>query len=189
MTTDFYQIFRYKFLLKEQEEEKAPPEEKEPSEVTNPESDLEKVLNNSKKVTYALVKLLSTYDNINEKSKNELRELINDIRCISYKPTTFRIILTNNNYFDIKYDPTPMQLKYPEDFKPMDMFYVTVLGKKYDLATASQYQQCIDYIQKIQRENPVLLKTAGEGEPGGPAGAGSEEAPPPPEIENPEEKK
>lgn len=186
MSTDFYQIFRYKFLLKEQEEQ-TPAEEAPSEKVTNTESDLEKVLNNSKKVTYALVKLLSTYDTVNDKAKDELREMINDIRCISYKPTTFRIILANNNYFDIKYDPTPMQLKYPEDFKPMDMFYVTVLGKKYDLATASQYQQCIDYIQKIQRENPVLIKTAGEGEPGGPAG-GSETTPPePPPSE--EEKK
>lgn len=166
MKPNYFYIFKNKVLLEAAEE--APQDPKISAE--DDSSDLDRVLNNSKKVNYTLVKLLTTYEEPNDKTKEELKNLITDIRCISYKPTTFRIILANGNFFDLKYDPTPSQLKYPSDYKPSDLFVANILGKHYNLSNKSEYEQCLDYIQKIQRENPILVKEPGEGETGGPAG-------------------
>lgn len=203
MRPNYYHTFKYKVTLAEQDEPApeeqtpaeapatdTPPEEAPPAEAE--ETDLEKILSKSRKVTYTLIKLLSTYDNVSQKAKEEIRNLVSDIRCISYKPTTFRVVLSNNNFFDLKYDPTPLQLKYVNDFKPSDLFYVNVLGKKYSLSNKSELEQALDYIQKIQKDNPIILKEPGEGEPGGPAGGAGAAAPAgqeAPAEKAPEEKK
>lgn len=174
MNINYFHIFRNKIILAEADE-------KEPVDQT-PETDLDKILNKSTKVTSALVRLLSTQEKITDKSKQEIKDLVTDLRCISYKPTTFRVILTNGNYFDLKYDPTPNQFKYEEDYNPYDGFTVSILGKKYSISIRSEYEQALDGIQKIQREKAIIVKEPGEGETEAPAGVDA-----PPDDETPED--
>ena len=91
MKPRFYEIFRNKVLL-----------EVEITKVEN-ESNLEKIIKKSPKVTNTLIKLLTTQEKKNEKSINQLREVVSDIKCIAYKPTTFRVVIPNGNFFDLKY--------------------------------------------------------------------------------------
>jgi hypothetical protein len=154
MKTNFYEIFRDKLA---EEEVKTP---------IYSESDLEKILDKpNNKVTKVLNYLMSGTDKFNEESKKRLREVISDLRCISYKPTTFRVVIPNGNFFDLKYDPTPLQLKYPEDFKAKDYFYVTVSGKKFDLANQSEIDSAIEYINILLRTSPVGKPPESEKEP------------------------
>ena len=175
MKPNYYQIFQYKLL--------------EAAEITpvETESNLEKILSKSPKVTSVLLKLLSSQSKKNDKSVEQIRDTVSDIRCISYKPTTFRVVIPNGNYFDIKYDPTPLELNYPEDFNPADSFQVLVSGKKYSIANKSEYEQAMDYINILLKTNPVTK----EPEPGEePAAAGGETPPegeaPPEETPEPE---
>lgn len=193
MSLNYFHIFKNKVILSEQEEDEdipdeltadtpSPDEPEAPAVEPKTETDLDKILGSSKKVTSALVKLLSTYDKVTDKSKEEIRELVSDIRCISYKPTTFRVILGNGNYFDLKYNPTPSQLKGIYKVEPSDLFFVTINGKKYDISSKSEYEQALDGIQKIQREKAVLVKEPGENEP---APAPAPETPEAPAEEEP----
>jgi hypothetical protein len=150
------------------------------------ESNLEKILDRSKKITSVLSDLLTSQKNFNEKSKNELREIVADIRFMSYRPTTFRIIFKNGNYFDLKYDPSPLQLKYPGDYEIKDSFLISVSGKKYNLANRSELEQALDYINVLLKTGPILkepepIQEPGEAPPETPPSP--EEAPPPPEGE------
>lgn len=186
MKPNYYYIFQNKLL-----------EAAEVTPVEN-ESNLDKILNKSPKVTSVLVKLLTSQKSKNTKSIEQIRSTVSDIRCISYKPTTFRVVIPNGNYFDLKYNPTPNELKYPEDFTPSDAFQVIVSGKKYDIANNSEYEQAIDYINNLLKTNPITKEPeAGEepapgAEPGGePPAEGPEggELPAPPEEETPEPEK
>ena len=181
MKPNYYQIFQYKLL--------------EAAEITHveTESNLEKILSKSPKVTSVLLKLLTSQNKKNDRAMEQIRSTVSDIRCISYKPTTFRVVIPNGNYFDLKYDPTPLELNYPEDFSPSDSFQVIVSGKKYNISNRSEYEQALDYINILLKTNPITK----EPEPGEePAAAGGEtppegEAPPegeenPPEEETPE---
>ncbi len=123
--------------------------------VVTQETDKDKILRNSKKVTSVLTKLLSSQKNGGDKSLSELQDLISDIKVISYKPTTFRIVVANSNYFDLIYDPAPMQVQYPEDYQDIDSFTVKVAGKKYKIGNNSQFEQALDALNKIMRENPI----------------------------------
>ena len=179
MKPNYYQIFQYKLL--------------EAAEITpvETESNLEKVLSKSPKVTNVLLKLLTTQKSKNEKALEQIRSTVSDIRCISYKPTTFRVVIPNGNYFDLKYDPTPLEVQYPEDFNPSDSFQVVVSGKKYNISNRSEYEQALDYINVLLKTNPITK----EPEPGEEPAAGetpAAEAPPegeapPPEGETPPE--
>ncbi len=189
MKPNFYHIFRTK--LYEQEIK---------TEVEN-ESTLEKILRKSKKVTAILANLLTSQKKFNEKAKDEIREIVSDIRFISYKPTTFRIVIKNGNFFDLKYDPVPLNIKYPEDFNVKDSFVIIVSGKKYNLANNSEMEQAIDYVNNLLKSKPVTKSEepapGGETPPeGGPEAGGEtppeggEETPTPPEEEEtPEEPK
>lgn len=186
MKPNFYHIFRTK--LYEQEIK---------TEVEN-ESTLEKILRKSKKVPSILTNLLTSQKKFNEKAKDEIREIVSDVRFISYKPTTFRIVIKNGNYFDLKYDPVPLNIRYPEDFDVKDSFVVLVSGKKYNLANNSEMEQALDYVNALLKSKPVTKSgeeetPAAENPEGGPE-AGSEtapeeETPTPPEEETPEEPK
>lgn len=176
MKPNFFQIFKYKVILNEAVED-----EPEKAEDSPEEKEVDKVLNKSKKVRKTLVKLLTSQESDNSKARKELGELISDIRCISYKPTTFRIILLNGNYLDLKYDPTPMQIKNPSEFTESDMFVVKILGKKFHLSNNSELQQCLDYIQQIQREKALAVPEPGENETGSPTSPDSAEEPTPEE--------
>ncbi len=147
MKINFYKTFKNRLL----EEEKV-------SAVDN-ESDMEKILKNSKKITYVLTKLLTTQNSYNEEAKAQIRDMVSDIKCISYKPTTFRIVISNSNFFDLKYDPTPLELKHPEDFEPSDSFVVIVSGKKYNIANRSEFEQCLDNINNVLKSNPITKST------------------------------
>ena len=160
MNPNYFYIFKNKVILSEVEGEEKPAEETPPT----PEKDLDKILNKSKKVSGVLVKMLSTQKELNDTAKQEIKDLLSDIRCISYKPTTFRAILANGNFFDIKYDPTPNQFKFQDDYQLYDGFVVTILGKKYNITNRSEFEQAIDSLQKIQREKAVIVKEPGEGE-------------------------
>lgn len=175
MKPRFYEIFRNKVLY-----------EVEITQVEN-ESNLEKIIKKSPKVTNTLIKLLTTQDKKNIKGVDQLREVVSDIRCISYKPTTFRVVIKNGNFFDLKYNPTPLELRYPEDFNPSDSFQVLVSGKKYNISNRSEYEQALDYINILLKTDPITKEPSPEEEPV-PA-AGGEEAPPEetaPEEETPE---
>lgn len=143
MKMNYYQIFKYKL----NEEEVVTPIENE--------SNLDKILEKPNKISKTLVTLLTTEKSLNDEAKNQLREVVSDIRCISYKPTAFRIVIPNGNYFDLKYDPTPLQVQYPEDFQPKDAFTVLVSGKKFHLANNSELDSALDYINILLKTSPV----------------------------------
>lgn len=177
MTPRFYEIFRNKRLA-----------EVEITKIEN-ESNLEKIIKKSPKVTNTLIKLLTTQEKKNEKSVNQLREVISDIRCIAYKPTTFRVVIPNGNFFDLKYNPSPLELEYPEDYKDGDFFQVIANGKKYDIVNRSEFEQALDQIN-ILLKNAAITKEPEPDEEPVPAEGGEEkpsgEEPPPPEEETPE---
>ncbi len=170
MKTNYLHIFRKKL----QEAEVVTPIESE--------STLDKVLNQSKKLPKVLTKLLTTEKSYNEEAKKQLREVISDIRCVSYNPTIFRVIVPTGNFFELKYDPTPIELNNPEDVEPQDSFTVTVLGKKYNIANRSEYLQCLDYISQILKTS-TITKEPEEETPG----AEDQEEPAPEEEQLPEE--
>ena len=180
MKPRFYEIFRKKVLW-----------EVEITKVEN-ESNLEKIIKKSPRVTNTLVKLLTTQEKKGKKAIEQLREVVSDIRCIGYKPTTFRVVIPNGNFFDLKYNPSPLELKYPEDFKDSDFFQVIANGKKYDIVNKSEYEQALDQISILLKNSPITKEPEPDEEPapaeGGeePKAGGEEEATPPPEEETPE---
>jgi hypothetical protein len=183
MKPRFYEIFRNKVLL-----------EVEITKVEN-ESNLEKIIKKSPKVTNTLIKLLTTQEKKSKKSVDQLREVVSDIRCIAYKPTTFRVVIPNGSFFDLKYNPSPLELNYPEDFKDSDFFQVIANGKKYDIVNRSEYEQALDQINILLKNKPITKEPEPEGGEGeAPPEGGDEtkeldtgEAPPEGEEAPPEE--
>jgi hypothetical protein len=182
MKLNYYEIFRSKIT---EEEVKTP--------IDN-ESNLDKILAKPNKISNTLVKLLTTQKNLNQESKDQLREVISDIKCMSYMPTTFRIVIPNGNFFDLKYDPTPLELNYPEDFKPKDLFTVIASGKKFNIANNSEMADALKYINDLLQTKPVG-KAAEPGDeapktgPEAPVEEPDAEAPPEEEEAPPEEEK
>ena len=182
MKPRFYEIFRNKVLL-----------EVEITKVEN-ESNLEKIIKKSPKVTNTLIKLLTTQEKKSKKSVDQLREVVSDIRCIAYKPTTFRVVIPNGSFFDLKYNPSPLELNYPEDFKDSDFFQVIANGKKYDIVNRSEYEQALDQINILLKNKPITKEPEPEGgegetppeEGGGTKGLDTGEAPPEGEEAPPE---
>lgn len=168
MKPNYYHIFK----LKLKEEEVVTPIENE--------SNLEKILEKPNKVSKVLALLLTTQKSLNDEAKTQLREVVSDIKCISYKPTTFRVVIPNGNYFDLKYDPTPLNIQYPDDFQPKDSFTVIVSGKKFHIANNSELDSAIDYINILLSTSPIGKET----EPGAEPAAEPET---PPEGETPPE--
>ena len=168
MKPNYYHIFK----LKLKEEEVVTPIENE--------SNLEKILEKPNKISKVLALLLATQNSLNDEAKTQLREVVSDIKCISYKPTTFRVVIPNGNYFDLKYDPTPLNIQYPDDFQSKDSFTVIVSGKKFHLANNSELDSAIDYINILLSTSPI----GKEPEPGAEPAAGPET---PPEGETPPE--
>ena len=172
MKPNFFENFRYKYLFEE-------------AEITPVEtqSNLEKILDKSPKITSVLIKLLTGENSKNDQALEQIRNTVSDIRCISYKPTTFRVVIPNGNYFDIKYMPTPLELDYPEDYSPTDAFQVLVSGKKFNIGNRSEYEEAMDYINILLKTAPITKEPEPEGEP---AETAPEEETPPAE-ETPEE--
>jgi hypothetical protein len=168
MKPNYYHIFK----LKLKEEEVVTPIENE--------SNLEKILEKPNKISKVLALLLTTQNSLNDEAKTQLREVVSDIKCISYKPTTFRVVIPNGNYFDLKYDPTPLNIQYPDDFQSKDSFTVIVSGKKFHLANNSELDSAIDYINILLSTSPI----GKEPEPGAEPAAEPET---PPEGETPPE--
>ena len=168
MKPNYYHIFK----LKLKEEEVVTPIENE--------SNLEKILEKPNKISKVLALLLTTQNSLNDEAKTQLREVVSDIKCISYKPTTFRVVIPNGNYFDLKYDPTPSNIQYPDDFQSKDSFTVIVSGKKFHLANNSELDSAIDYINILLSTSPI----GKEPEPGAEPAAEPET---PPEGETPPE--
>ena len=173
MKPNYYQIFRYKLA---EEEVKTPVEN---------ESNLDKILRKSKRITSVLTQLMTTQKKVNQEAKDQLKEVISDIKCISYKPTTFRVVIPNGNYFDLKYDPTPLELQYPNDYEPKDSFTVIVSGKRFNIANNSELESSMEYINKLLSTKPICKAPEEAPEPGeapktgpeAPVEPGEEEAP------------
>ena len=173
MKPNYYQIFRYKLA---EEEVKTPVEN---------ESNLDKILRKSKRITSVLTQLMTTQKKVNQEAKDQLKEVISDIKCISYKPTTFRVVIPNGNYFDLKYDPTPLELQYPNDYEPKDSFTVIVSGKRFNIANNSELESSMEYINKLLSTKPIGKAPEEAPEPGeapktrpeAPVEPGEEEAP------------
>ena len=125
------------------------------AEVADAQSDLEKILKKSPKVTYTLMRLLTSQKEVNQKAQSEIRDIVGDIKVITFRPTTFRIIFKNSNYFDLVYDPSPLELKGEGDFTPLDFFRVAILGKRYDLSNNSAFEQALDYIGQCMKYTPI----------------------------------
>lgn len=124
-------------------------------EAEDQESDLEKILRKSPKVANVLMALLTSQKSLNDTAQQEIRKIVSDIKVISFRPTTFRIIFQNSNYFDLVYDPTPIELKHPENYRPVDYFRVAIAGKRYDLSNDSSFEQALDYIGQALKYNPI----------------------------------
>lgn len=148
------------------------------------ESDMEKILRKSSKLTGVLCKLLSSQKTVNNKAKEEIRSIVSDIRCVSFNPSIFRILLKNGSFFQVKYSPSPLQIKYKDDFDIGDSFTVLVAGKSYDIGNKSEYQQALDYINKLQQEQPVNI---GKDNPDAGGGEGGDEKTPDTGGEEPQE--
>lgn len=132
--------------------------------VVTQESDKDKIFRKSPKVVGVLTKLLSSQLEPNDKALKELQELISDIRVISFKPTTFEVIMKNTNFFDLIYDPAPMQTEYPEDYQDADSFIARVSGKKYKIGNKSEYEQCLDALNKVMRQSPIGIPQPADNE-------------------------
>jgi len=183
MKPNFYKIFKDRLFEAEEEEseKKDKKEDKDKKVKIETESTLDKVLKKSKKLPAVLSKLMTTQDSYNKKAEKELREVVSDIRCVSYRPTTFRVIIPNSNYFDIIYDPTPLQIDYEEDYNPIELFTISVLGKRYSMGNRSELEQCIDYVNTLLKSNPITKKE----EPQEPEAVGGEPIPEEPKAEEP----
>lgn len=168
MTPNFYYIFQKRLL----EQDEIKPDK-------GAESTLEKVLTKSKKITKVLSILLTSQETYNKIAEKEIREIVGDIRYIAYKPTTFRVVIKNGNYFDIKYDPSPYDLKYNNKENIENSFVVLVSGKKYNIANKSEKEQALDYINQLLKTNPIVKEPQEIEEPGAET--------PPPEGETPPE--
>jgi len=134
----------------------------EDENVIDQESDLDKILSKPNRVRDTLIYLLSG----NKKPIDDVKNIVTDIKCIQRKPTTFRVVTKNEAYFDLKYNPTPQQIKNPDDFKKYDGFTVNVSGKNYSVAIDSEYQQCLEYLGILLGTSPIMKqKTPDEQEP------------------------
>lgn len=156
-----------------------PPAEKQDAPAI---TDLEKVLMRAPKIRYVLMKLLTSQEKEGPKVAEEVQEIASDIKCISYRPTTFRVIFKNGNTMDLIYDPSPSDLKNEDKLSPMDMFRLRVLGKVYDLSKKSDYEQSLDTIAICLRESPINsenpdIQQSGEAPPAGDEPPPSEEKP------------
>ncbi len=138
MSENFFKIFKDKRLYEEEN-------------VISQESDMDKILKKSSKIKNVLFKIFTP-----DGDQEDLKSIITDIKCVQKNPTVFRISIKNGSFLDIKYNPTPMQIKSPEDFKTEDAFTVIVSGKRFKIGSRSEYQQCLDYVGKLMGENPVL---------------------------------
>lgn len=143
--TDYF--FNFKKNLYEAEQETEQEAESEP--------DLEKVLRKSPKVVYTLMRLLTSQKEVNASAQKEIRDIVGDIKMISYRPTTFRVVFKNSNYFDLVYDPTPLQIKKETSLPASDLFKVSIAGKRYDLANKSSFEQALDYVGQGLKYNPI----------------------------------
>lgn len=164
MIREYIKNFRDNYVL----EEETPIEQ---------ESDMDKIINSSQKMRSVLIKLFSG-NNSNKDAIDDIKNIVSDIKCVQRKPTTFRIVLKNGANLDIKYSPTPLQLKNPNDYSKYDGFLVIISGKKYNIGINSEFDQCLTYLGKLMGEKPILKgEDPGEEEEGQEAPEGEEPTP------------
>lgn len=120
-------------------------------------SNVTDILNRFKILRLVLEDLLTSGSEDSYSREDDLTKLVSDISIITFKPTTFNIKFKNGSKMNLKYDPTPMQLKPDSgtDFKPKDYFQLQILGKRYNLQNRSEYLQALDYIGKALEEKPI----------------------------------
>lgn len=115
------------------------------------------ILNRFKILRLVLEDLLTSGSEDQYSREDDLTKLISDISIITFKPTTFQVKFKNGSKMNLKYDPTPMQLKSDSgtDYKAKDYFQLQIMGKKYNLQNRSEYLQALDYIGKALEEKPI----------------------------------
>lgn len=120
-------------------------------------SNVTDILNRFKILRLVLEDLLTSGSEDAYSREDDLTKLISDISIITFKPTTFGIKFKNGSKMNLKYDPTPMQLKSDSgtDSKAKDYFQLQILGKRYNLQNRSEYLQALDYIGKALDEKPI----------------------------------
>lgn len=140
------------------------------------------ILSRSPRVTNTLFKLLASNPKDLKRSMDEITEIIKDIRVISYKPSTFRIVLQSDNHFDLIYSPGKDVDNF-SDQESFKLFKVQIKGKKYNLYSNSDLDQAMDYINRNLSSKNIGDQGAESEESGG-----DEEEIPEPELDDKDEK-
>ena len=159
---------------------------KEEEQKIEQKPDLVKLIEKSPKLHSTLVTLLTSQESVGDKSNKELVEIVADIKVISYKPTTFRVIFKNSNYFDLIYDPTPDEVSNKSDYQAKDYFRIAINGKRYDLSNDSDFEQAIDYISINLKTNPIDSSNPDTEQAAGDSGEAPAPAPEPDKEEDKE---
>ena len=97
----------------------------------DPQSPMNIMLERFPELTQTLVKLLST----------QFRLFVSDIQWVAPKPTTFKVILPNKQYFNLIWNT--------EDF------IAKVSGMKYDMLTLQERERAIKAISELVQYGPI----------------------------------
>jgi hypothetical protein len=104
----------------------------------NPESPMNIMLLKFPQLSDTLEKLLS----------NQYRIFVNDIQWVAPKPTTFKVILPNNQYFNLIWNT--------EDF------ICKVAGMKYDMLVLQERERAIKAIAELIQYGPINANLSAE---------------------------
>lgn len=143
-------------------EETPEPEEKEEMEIETPK-DREQAKFEEDPVNYILTKYPSLNSTLVMLMSKEFKDYITGIYIIAPKPTTFKIVLHNGQYFTLAFMGRAYQAK--------------VEGKKYFLLTIGEKERAIVAIARLlETGNPVTTKGPENEETSKPAGEPAEAA-------------
>jgi hypothetical protein len=105
----------------------------------------------------------------------EFNSFVQEVQWVAPKPTTFRVVLKNNDLFFLKWMGKG--------------FEAQIAGKKYYLGSLPEYQQALDKLNELLRYEPIGVDKETEPVPDAAADAGFEGGfeEPGAELETPEE--
>jgi hypothetical protein len=139
-------------LLVEQEQDPEAPEEQSPA--VDP---VDQLLSKFKILRPVLTDLLLPSGQNEPAKREDLKELVDTISVIAYKPTTFDIKFKNGEKMQLKYDLTAKQERdgVEKGAKAREFFKCKVLGKTFTLRNNTEYQDCLDYIGRAITNSPI----------------------------------
>jgi hypothetical protein len=122
-----------------------------------PVSNMDVLMDRFKILRYVLEDLLVPDQEAESERYDDMRELLDDIQIVAYKPTTFKVIFRNGEKMNLIYNPTPAQTDpvHKMTYKARDFFQCRILGKKFKLQNRSEYLSAIDYIGQALDGRPV----------------------------------